>query len=197
VAAERLWTAAQVDPQESAAALQNQAVVSYRQGRESRALQQLQGAFDIAMGRHDLDACAAILTNLSHLERQRGRWSIADECLALAERIEQEASRPRSTLRVQAFRRELVRGLAMLAADPHGRNRGVGMRLGQGESLPQILASMAAVAEGVNTSRSVCDLSRKLGIDMPITNVVFRVLFEGLSPREATDALMRRPVRDE
>jgi glycerol-3-phosphate dehydrogenase (NAD(P)+) len=80
---------------------------------------------------------------------------------------------------------------------PHGRNRGVGMRLGQGESLPQILASMAAVAEGVNTSRSVCDLSRKLGIDMPITNVVFRVLFEGLSPREATDALMRRPVRDE
>lgn len=118
VAAERLWTAAQVDPQESAAALQNQAVVSYRQGRESRALQQLQGAFDIAMGRHDLDACAAILTNLSHLERQRGRWSIADECLALAERIEQEASRPRSTLRVQAFRRELVRGLAMLAADP-------------------------------------------------------------------------------
>ncbi len=76
---------------------------------------------------------------------------------------------------------------------PHGRNRGVGMRLGQGESLPQILASMAAVAEGVNTSRSVCDLSRKLGIDMPITNVVFRVLFEGLSPREATDALMRPP----
>jgi glycerol-3-phosphate dehydrogenase (NAD(P)+) len=80
---------------------------------------------------------------------------------------------------------------------PHGRNRSVGMRLGQGESLPQILASMAAVAEGVNTSRSVCDLSRQLGIDMPITNVVFRVLFEGLSPREATDALMRRPVRDE
>ena len=80
---------------------------------------------------------------------------------------------------------------------PHGRNRSVGMRLGQGESLPQILASMAAVAEGVNTSRSVCDLSRKLGIDMPITNVVFRVLFEGMSPREATDALMRRPVRDE
>lgn len=80
---------------------------------------------------------------------------------------------------------------------PHGRNRSVGMRLGKGESLPQILASMAAVAEGVNTSRSVCDLSRKLGIDMPITNVVFRVLFECLPPREATDALMRRPVRDE
>ncbi len=80
---------------------------------------------------------------------------------------------------------------------PHGRNRNVGVRLGQGESLAQILGSMAAVAEGVNTSRSVCDLARKVGIEMPITQQVYRVLFEGLSPREATDALMRRPVRDE
>ena len=80
---------------------------------------------------------------------------------------------------------------------PHGRNRTVGFRLGQGESLPHILGSMAAIAEGVNTSRSVCDLARQIGIEMPITQQVFRVLFEGLSPREATDALMRRPVRDE
>ena len=80
---------------------------------------------------------------------------------------------------------------------PHGRNRSVGVRLGQGESLPHILGSMAAVAEGVNTSRSVCDLARQRGIEMPITQQVYRVLFEGLSPREATDALMRRPVRDE
>jgi glycerol-3-phosphate dehydrogenase (NAD(P)+) len=80
---------------------------------------------------------------------------------------------------------------------PHGRNRSVGYRLGKGESLAQILGSMAAVAEGVNTSRSVCDLACQMGIEMPITQQVFRVLFEGLSPREATDALMRRPVRDE
>lgn len=80
---------------------------------------------------------------------------------------------------------------------PHGRNRGVGYRLGRGETLAEILSSMAAVAEGVNTSRSVCDLALKLGIEMPITQQVYRVLFEGLSPREATDALMRRPVRDE
>lgn len=118
VAAERLWAAASVDSAESATAQLNMAVVSYRQGRESRALKQLQTAFEIAQGRHDLDECSAILLNLSHLERQRGRWSVADECLALAERIEHEASRPRSTLRVKAFRRELARGLAMLAADP-------------------------------------------------------------------------------
>lgn len=80
---------------------------------------------------------------------------------------------------------------------PHGRNRSVGVRLGRGETLSEILGSMVAVAEGVNTSRSVCDLARQIGVEMPITQQVFRVLFEGLSPREATDALMRRPVRDE
>ena len=80
---------------------------------------------------------------------------------------------------------------------PHGRNRNVGYRLGRGESLNHILESMVAVAEGVNSSRSVCDLAVRIGIEMPITQQVFRVLFEGLSPREATDALMRRPVRDE
>ena len=80
---------------------------------------------------------------------------------------------------------------------PHGRNRSVGYRLGRGETLPQILASMVAVAEGVNTSRSVCDLARQIGMEMPITQEVYRVLFEGRSPREATDSLMRRPVRDE
>ncbi len=80
---------------------------------------------------------------------------------------------------------------------PHGRNRSVGHRLGQGETWAEILGCMVAVAEGVNTSRSVCALARKMGIEMPITQQVFRVLFEGLSPREATDALMRRPVRGE
>ena len=79
----------------------------------------------------------------------------------------------------------------------HGRNRHVGYRLGRGETLSHILDSMVAVAEGVNTSRSVCDLAHQIDIEMPITQQVFRVLFEGLSPREATDALMRRPVRDE
>ena len=80
---------------------------------------------------------------------------------------------------------------------PHGRNRSVGVRLGQGETLTAILASMVAVAEGVNSSLSVCDLARQIGIEMPITQQVFRVLFEGLSPREATDTLMRRPVGGE
>lgn len=118
VAAERLWTAAQIDRAEAATALQNQAVVAYRQQRETLAMQRFRAAFEVAQNSHDLNACAAILTNIAHLERQRGRWSVADECLALAERIEREAMRNRSAQQIAGFRRELVRGLAMLAADP-------------------------------------------------------------------------------
>lgn len=79
----------------------------------------------------------------------------------------------------------------------HGRNRGVGERLGRGQSLNDILASMTAVAEGVTTARSIHDLARQTGIDMPITHEVFAVLFESKSPAAATESLMQRPSRGE
>lgn len=79
----------------------------------------------------------------------------------------------------------------------HGRNRAVGERLGKGESLTDILASMTAVAEGVTTARSIHNLATERGIDMPITRQVFAVLFEGKSPAAATDSLMQRPQRGE
>ena len=80
---------------------------------------------------------------------------------------------------------------------PYGRNRMVGERLGKGESLQEILDSMDAVAEGVTTTHSVYELAEQEGIEMPITTEVFRVLFEGKSPAEATDSLMLRPTRNE
>jgi len=79
----------------------------------------------------------------------------------------------------------------------HGRNRGVGERLGRGEALANILASMTAVAEGVTTARSIHDLARQKVIDMPITREVFAVLFETKSPAAATESLMQRPPRGE
>jgi glycerol-3-phosphate dehydrogenase (NAD(P)+) len=79
----------------------------------------------------------------------------------------------------------------------HGRNRGVGERLGKGESITDILASMTAVAEGVTTARSIHNLAQAQGINMPITREVFAVLFEGKSPAAATDSLMQRPARGE
>ncbi len=80
---------------------------------------------------------------------------------------------------------------------PYSRNREVGQRLGQGETLNNILNSMRGVAEGVTTTSSVYELAEKMGIDMPITKEVYRVLFKDKSPEEATDTLMLRPPKDE
>lgn len=77
---------------------------------------------------------------------------------------------------------------------PFGRNRSVGERIGRGERIEQILASMVNVAEGVPTTRSVHDLARQRGVEMPITDELYRVLFEGKSPHEAvTDLMIREP----
>ncbi|HVW00536.1 MAG TPA: NAD(P)H-dependent glycerol-3-phosphate dehydrogenase [Planctomycetaceae bacterium] len=80
---------------------------------------------------------------------------------------------------------------------PYGRNRRVGERLGRGETLAGILASMEAVAEGVLTSRSVHEYAEELQIEMPIAEEVYRVLFAGKSPLDATSDLMLRPRRRE
>jgi glycerol-3-phosphate dehydrogenase (NAD(P)+) len=77
---------------------------------------------------------------------------------------------------------------------PHGRNRQVGLRLAAGLRLGDILAGMSMVAEGVSTTRSVYEQSRQLDISMPITEEVYRVLYEGKDPRAAvTDLMLRAP----
>ena len=77
----------------------------------------------------------------------------------------------------------------------HSRNRFVGEALGRRQSLPAIMESMTAVAEGVFTARSVYQLSCQRGISMPIAEQVYRVLFENKCPREATVELMQRPLK--
>lgn len=79
----------------------------------------------------------------------------------------------------------------------HGRNRHVGERRARGESLEQILASMSMVAEGVYTTRSVHAQAQTLGVTMPITTEVYRMLYEGKDPTAAVNDLMRRELRDE
>ena len=79
----------------------------------------------------------------------------------------------------------------------YSRNRHVGERLGGGETLEQILASMDAVAEGVTTTKSVFEFAEVKDVAMPITAEVYSVLFENKSPVEATNTLMLRPPRDE
>lgn len=73
-----------------------------------------------------------------------------------------------------------------------GRNRAVGERVGRGESLETILADMVDVAEGVPTTRSVHDQARQRGVDVPITDELFEILFQGKSPGAALLSLMDR-----
>jgi glycerol-3-phosphate dehydrogenase (NAD(P)+) len=79
----------------------------------------------------------------------------------------------------------------------HGRNRHVGERLARGETLAAILADMTMVAEGIYTARSVHDKAARMEIAMPITDEVYRVLYEHKDPRAAVDDLMLREPKSE
>jgi glycerol-3-phosphate dehydrogenase (NAD(P)+) len=79
----------------------------------------------------------------------------------------------------------------------HSRNRYVGQEIAAGRSLDDILASMVMVAEGVRTTRSVADLARKHGVEMPISEQMNRVLFHGKDPKEAIVELMVREPKPE
>jgi len=77
------------------------------------------------------------------------------------------------------------------------RNRTVGMELGRGRRLGEILGGMRMVAEGVKTTLSAYQLAQKLGVAMPITEQMYRILYEDKSPREAVSELMLRRQRAE
>lgn len=77
------------------------------------------------------------------------------------------------------------------------RNRQVGLRLAKGESLPQILAKLGHVAEGVTTAPEVLRLAAQHGVDMPITRAVHRVLHEQLPARQAVEELLHRDQKAE
>jgi glycerol-3-phosphate dehydrogenase (NAD(P)+) len=77
------------------------------------------------------------------------------------------------------------------------RNRSVGVELGKGRALEEILAEMTMVAEGVRTARSAHDLARRSGVEMPIVEEVFGMLFEGRSAKKAMERLMLREPKAE
>jgi glycerol-3-phosphate dehydrogenase (NAD(P)+) len=87
--------------------------------------------------------------------------------------------------------------LITTAMSRHSRNRHVGERLGRGETLEQVLGNMVMVAEGVTTSRAARDLGRAKGVELPITEQVCALMFDGRSPREALHALMTRDLKSE
>jgi glycerol-3-phosphate dehydrogenase (NAD(P)+) len=77
------------------------------------------------------------------------------------------------------------------------RNRTVGLRLGKGERLEEIIASMNEVAEGVRNTASIRGLAHGAGVEMPITEQMYAMLYEGKDPSQAVVDLAARPLRHE
>ena len=77
------------------------------------------------------------------------------------------------------------------------RNHTLGKKIGEGEKISKILSEMRMVAEGVKTAKSVYNLSRKLGIEMPICHAIYHILYDNFSPKEAVHMLMTRDLKRE
>ncbi|MDT8383378.1 MAG: NAD(P)H-dependent glycerol-3-phosphate dehydrogenase [Gammaproteobacteria bacterium] len=103
----------------------------------------------------------------------------------------------------QAGHRETFMGLAGLGdlvltcTDNQSRNRRLGLALGQGRPLEEALAGIDQVVEGVQTAREVHDLALSQGVDMPITEQVYAVLYEARAPKDAVQALLNRDQKPE
>lgn len=79
----------------------------------------------------------------------------------------------------------------------HSRNRFVGEAIGRGQSLDEVLSKMTMVAEGVKTAKSVHQLINKYGVNMPISEAIYTVLFMGQNPVKAVHKLMTRELKSE
>jgi glycerol-3-phosphate dehydrogenase (NAD(P)+) len=87
--------------------------------------------------------------------------------------------------------------LIATCASPLSRNQQLGRRLASGEKLEDILASTHTVAEGVSTTKAALQLAARHNVELPITEQLSHVLFEGLDPRKAVPELMMRDPKDE
>jgi len=100
-------------------------------------------------------------------------------------------------------RRETFMGLAgmgdlvLTCTDNLSRNRRMGLALAAGTSVDAAQEEIQQVVEGVLAAEAVHEVAEKLGIEMPICHQVYRILYEGASPREAVGALMRRDLKSE
>lgn len=87
--------------------------------------------------------------------------------------------------------------LVLTCTDDQSRNRRMGLGLAAGKSLADVQQEIGQVVEGVYAAEAVHGLSARLGVDMPITEQVYRILYQGLDPRTAVEALMTRALKQE
>ena len=87
--------------------------------------------------------------------------------------------------------------LIVTCTSEHSRNRRLGLEIGKGKSLDEVVEGMDMVAEGVKTTRAVYYWAKKHGVEMPITTAIYQVLFEGMNPVDALNDLMNRDPKQE
>lgn len=90
-----------------------------------------------------------------------------------------------------------VGDLSLTCSSEKSRNFTVGLRLGKGETLDQIIKTLGSVAEGVETTRAANDLVSQLNVDAPMVRTLYSVLFEGLGIKEGMQQLMTREMKSE
>jgi glycerol-3-phosphate dehydrogenase (NAD(P)+) len=87
--------------------------------------------------------------------------------------------------------------LALTCTDNQSRNRRMGLALAQGSTIDEAKAEIGQEVEGVGTAKVIRQKANELGIEMPITEQVYRVLYEGLDPKVAVQHLLDRSQKPE
>ena len=87
--------------------------------------------------------------------------------------------------------------LIATCSSPFSRNFTVGSMLGQGKKIDDILNELGSVAEGVKTSKAVCDLAEKLGLEVPVSSAMYEAVYTDITPQEVLSKLMNRKLKEE
>ena len=87
--------------------------------------------------------------------------------------------------------------LIATCSSPMSRNYTVGSMLGKGKKIDDILRELGSVAEGVKTSKAVCDLAEKLGVEVPVSSAIYEAVYTDITPQEVLNKLMNRKLKEE
>ncbi len=87
--------------------------------------------------------------------------------------------------------------LIATCSSPMSRNYTVGSMLGKGKKIDDILRELGSVAEGVKTSKAICELAKKLDIEVPVSSAIYEAVYTDITPRELLDKLMNRKLKEE
>ncbi len=87
--------------------------------------------------------------------------------------------------------------LIATCSSPMSRNYTVGSMLGKGKKIDDILKELGSVAEGVKTSRAICELAKKLNIEVPVSNAIYEAVYTDITPQELLNKLMNRKLKEE